>query len=190
MRQRLPVTLSLAALVLAILGWTPVGESARNLVVPRGSVGTPQLKDGAVTAPKLRKEAVTSLKVRDGSLLTVDFKAGQLPAGPKGDKGDRGDPGPKGDRGPSGTPGLSGYLVVESEPVNLPANGFAIARATCPTGQKPIGGGGHVAGAVQGSGVLSSSIPIDQTQWQAAFKSIVGSAATIWAYAICATVQQ
>jgi hypothetical protein len=84
--------------------------------VPRNSVGTVSLKANAVTTPKLRNNAVTSakirnghvrtgdignnavntFKVRNGSLLAVDFAAGQLPvgvAGPKGDKGDKGDPG-------------------------------------------------------------------------------------------------
>jgi hypothetical protein len=66
---------------------------------------------------------VNSAKVRDGSLLKADFKAGQLPAGPKGDpgatgpkgdpsptgpKGDLGPTGPKGDPGPAGPQGATG----------------------------------------------------------------------------------
>ena len=47
--------LSIVALVVAVLGATPAGEAARDVVIPRGSVGTPQLKNGAVTTPKLRK---------------------------------------------------------------------------------------------------------------------------------------
>lgn len=66
-----------------------------------------KLKPNSVGARQLRKNAVTSRKVKDGSLLAVDFKTGQLPAGaagPKGDtgaKGDRGPVGPKGETGPS-----------------------------------------------------------------------------------------
>jgi len=52
-----------------------------------------QLGKNVVTAKKIKKNAVTSKKVKDNSLLAKDFKAGQLPAGAKGDKGDKGDPG-------------------------------------------------------------------------------------------------
>jgi hypothetical protein len=61
-----------------------------------------KLGRGSVTSPNIAKNAVTSTKVKDHSLLSADFKAGQLPkgaAGPKGDvgpKGDTGAPGPKG----------------------------------------------------------------------------------------------
>lgn len=66
--------LSTAALVVALLGWTSIGEAAREAVLPRNSVGTAQLKKGAVT----------TAKVRDRSLLAIDFRRGQLPAGPRG----------------------------------------------------------------------------------------------------------
>jgi hypothetical protein len=51
----------------------PVGQAAGRLVLAKSSVGTAQLK----------KNAVTSAKVKNHSLLASDFKAGQLPAGPK-----------------------------------------------------------------------------------------------------------
>jgi hypothetical protein len=67
------------------------GTSYAAVKLPKNSVGTAQIK----------KNAVTSKKVKDRSLLLKDFKAGQLPAGPKGDKGD---PGAKGDTGPATGP--------------------------------------------------------------------------------------
>jgi hypothetical protein len=61
--QKLPVALSIAALVVAILGWTPVGEAAKQALVPINSVGTKQLKDNAVKTPKIQNGAVTAAKL-------------------------------------------------------------------------------------------------------------------------------
>jgi hypothetical protein len=55
-----------------------------------------QLSKGQVKTKHIAKNAVTSAKVKDGSLLSKDFKAGQLPAGAKGDPGPKGDPGANG----------------------------------------------------------------------------------------------
>ncbi len=77
MRERLPLVLSATALVVAVLGTTPLGSAAVDAVLPRDSVGEAQLKDGAVTAAK----------VRDHSLLPRDFKPGALPRGPVGPVG-------------------------------------------------------------------------------------------------------
>lgn len=87
--------------------------------LPSNSVGAAQLKRGAVTAAKLHANAVTSIKVKDRSLLGVDFKAGQLPAGaqgttgPQGPKGDTGLQGPKGDTGSQGPPGRSALTPLQ-----------------------------------------------------------------------------
>jgi hypothetical protein len=116
MRDPLPLIISTTALVVAVFGATPLGEAAYNAVAPR-SVGTAQLKNNSITAAKLRKgsvtnaklrgDAVTSGKVKNRSLRAIDFKQGQLPAGPRGPKGDKGDQGPPGSPAsvtcPSGT---------------------------------------------------------------------------------------
>jgi hypothetical protein len=70
---------STLALMLALGGGAYAATS-----LPKKSVGTKQLKKNAVISPK----------VKNGSLLARDFKAGQLPRGPKGNKGSRGAPGP------------------------------------------------------------------------------------------------
>jgi hypothetical protein len=83
---------------------------ATVLNVPRSSVGTPQLKRNAVKAAKIAPNAVRAGHVLNGSLLTEDFKPGQIPQGPKGDKGDKGE---KGDRGATGAQGPIGPTGAE-----------------------------------------------------------------------------
>jgi hypothetical protein len=78
--QRLPLALATTALVVALLGATPLGHATAQLVLPRGSVGTAQLRDGAVTAAK----------VKDRSLLARDFRPGELPRGAQGPPGPAG----------------------------------------------------------------------------------------------------
>ena len=63
------------------------GTSIAAITLPRGSVGTIQLK----------ANAVNSAKVANGSLLRADFRSGQIPAGPPGPPGPKGDKGDKGD---------------------------------------------------------------------------------------------
>ena len=67
------------ALVVACLALTIAlgGTSYAAVTLPRNSVGTPQLK----------RNAVNSLKVKNFSLLRVDFKRGQIPAGARGPQG-------------------------------------------------------------------------------------------------------
>ena len=63
------------------------GTSYAAIILPANSVGTKQIKKRAVTASRIRPNAVTSAAVRNGSLGAVDFRAGQLPAGPPGPAG-------------------------------------------------------------------------------------------------------
>src|SRR2546423_10995149 len=67
-------------------------------ILPAGSVGTPQLKN----------DAVVSAKVKNHSLLAVDFRSGQLPAGGQGPPGPAGPAGAQGPAGPAGPTGPAG----------------------------------------------------------------------------------
>ncbi len=149
MRDRLPIILSTTALLVALFGATPLGEAAYNAVVPKNSVGAQQLRKGAVTNAKLRGDAVTSGKVKNRSLKAIDFKLGQLPAGPPGPQGDKGSKGDKGDKGEPGAPGLSGWELVRMS-VNLPPNTRTTAQAECPVGKTVIGGTASVQGVPTG----------------------------------------
>src|ERR671916_393188 len=79
------------------------GTSYAAVALPRNSVGNKQLKTSAVT----------SSKVKDRTLLGKDFKAGQLPAGPRGPAGAAGPKGDAGAAGAAGAPGVSGWQRVE-----------------------------------------------------------------------------
>lgn len=105
-KSKITTIIAVTALVVAVLGATPLGQAASRLVLPKNSVGAVQIKKSAVGSKKIAKNAITSPKVKDGSLLAADFKAGQLPAGPKGDPGAQG---PKGDKG---VPGAAGSAVA------------------------------------------------------------------------------
>lgn len=105
------------------------------------------------------KNSVGSLQVINGSLLTKDFKSGQLPRGargPRGPVGARGSTGLTGPPGPSGPPGPQGLAgkpgaqgppgpvsltYVSSADTPLPAGGRAEAVASCPAGMVVTGGG-------------------------------------------------
>ena len=66
MRDPVSRCLALAALVVAALGFTGVGEAVRSAVLPAGSVGTAQLRANAVTGDKIRSGAVTGRTSRTG----------------------------------------------------------------------------------------------------------------------------
>ena len=184
MRDRLPMILSITALLVAVLGATPIGEAAWNLVVPRNSVGTLQLQRNAVKAAKIAPNAVRTGHVLDGTLLTTDFKAGQIPQGPQGGKGDKGD---KGDRG---NPGATNVVVRWSSVLTGPA--FGGRQAMCNTGEVAVGGGGGITGNTGTSGAadLYDSKPVPNTDggaptgWHAGW-TLTG-AISVAAYVVCA----
>ena len=132
--------MSATALAVAVLGATPLGHAAANLVVRKNSVGTAQIKKGAVTAAK----------IKDGTLTAAKFKAGQLPAGPQGPQGDKGDAGAQGPAGPQGSQGdkgdpgaagVAGYVETSDATISVAAGSYGNAEAKCPAGTKVLGGG-------------------------------------------------
>ena len=79
------------------------GTSYAAITLPAGSVGTKQLK----------RNAVNSAKVKNRSLLAIDFRRGQLPAGARGPQG------ATGATGATGAPGATG--PAGPFPATLPA---------------------------------------------------------------------
>ena len=134
---KIPTILSATALAVAVFGSTPLGQAAGRLIIPTSSVGAAQLK----------QNAVTSKKVKDGTLMAVDFKGGQIPAGAQGAKGDKGetgtkgDTGAKGDKGDIGPAGITGYVVTSDAISPIAPGVVGSAIAVCPAGKKVLGGG-------------------------------------------------
>jgi hypothetical protein len=171
MRQRLPIVLSVTALVVAVFGSTPLGTAARNIVLPRGSVGTVQLRDNAVTGAK----------VRNRSLVAADFKLGQVPRGPVGPAGPAGAAGPQ---GPAGVLGLQNVFTTGA------AGSTATRQLTagCPAGKKAIGGGATVLPLNTPGVAITAGYLADENTWVARAREITATAVnwSLNAVVICA----
>jgi len=105
----------------------------------------------------LPRNSVTTIQVKDFSLLSRDFKRGQIPAGPRGPAGPQGAagptgatgpaglPGPIGPPGPSGTTNLKWALVRADGGIAAQSGGITLA-AKPGTGTYILGFGSTVAG--------------------------------------------
>lgn len=181
--QRLPLVLSITAIVIAVLGTTSVGQAVVN-ALPTNSVGTAQLKNKAVSNAKIGANAVTTDKVKNGSLLKADFKAGQLPTGATGPAG------PAGPAGAAGAVGISDYEIVSG----ASASGSGTvqgANVSCPAGKKAIGGGATTSVGAVGGPMIQRSRPFDNGGgWEATGVESAAYAGnwTTTAWAICAKV--
>ena len=116
MRDPVSRGLALAALVVAALGFTGVGEAVRSAVLPAGIVGTAQLRANAVTSEKIRSGAVTGSDIKNGTIKAGDLATGTIP------------------------PGLA--FVVRRATKDLTALGEAQLLIACDKDQVPVGGGG------------------------------------------------
>ena len=115
--------LALIALFLALGG---TSMAATKILVPRNSVGTPQLKKGAVTKDKIAKSTLARLKGNRGA-AGAPGPAG--PAGPRGARGIQGLPGPTsgaiaGAPDSAGAAGFSQY--ASSTTLTLPTAGKVV----------------------------------------------------------------
>ena len=132
------------------------GTSYAAIKLPNNSVGSSQIKTGAVKNSDLGSSSVTSAKVKNGALLAQDFEAGQIPAGPQGATGATGPTGATGATGAQGIQGIQGpagilgSVVVHRVDIaaGRPKRGqpgcSTSGFATCPAGQKIIGGSASI----------------------------------------------
>lgn len=199
--QRSAPLLSFVAVTIAVFGATPFGRATVATIVPHAKFAD---NAGAVNG-------ISASRTPAGGKLVPLGKNGRFPssvgvAGPPGSKGDAGatgstgpagpmgPDGPMGPAGPTGPAGISGYEIVLASTA-LNSDAFNIATANCPSGKKPIGGGGfenaappptpvavYYDGPVISSGSATGwAVGAQETsdypgQWQ------------VFAYAICANV--
>lgn len=165
----LHITLTLVALGLAILGWTPLGDAARQAVPPfatRAKTADYAKNAGAVNGLKASKRPRVGWLVALGKDAKFPKVVGQVgPQGPPGATGPAGPQGPqgvKGDTGPQGSPGLS---AVETVVTNSAENSVAFKQstATCPAGKRAIGGGGRLGGSTGGVTTVIAAFPTPTT---------------------------
>jgi hypothetical protein len=181
-RRRLPTPAMLVACIALAVSLGGVSYAAGAL--PKGSVGTAQLKKKAVTGAKLQKNAVTGIAVKNRTLTAADFKAGALPAGTQGQKGDPGAQGPKGEKGDTGPAGVSGLEIILGPETTVNPGTNAPASATCPAGKQATGGGG---GSEEKMAITNSG-PVGTSTWTVHIWNSTASPQVISAYAVCATV--
>jgi hypothetical protein len=195
MKQRLPLILSSSALIVALLGTTPLGKAAGNAiakVVPYAS------KAGfARNAGKLNGHTSSATPKR--GQIPVVGASGKLPAsigavgpsGPPGADGAPGQQGAAGAAGPAGPPGVSGYEQVVTDDVSIgKGDSSGGADVTCPAGKSVLSGGYSIS-----SGLLSSADfkvrdaePISNQVWRFRAYNPTGKGGTVSLRVICAIV--
>jgi hypothetical protein len=149
-KARLPLVLSTSALLVAVLGSTPLGQAGAGAVlqvVPRAKTA-----NFAVNAGKLNGRR-SSPNPRPGQIPVVGAD-GKLAAAI----------GAVGAAGPAGPPGVSGYQMIERQ--------FAVGGNTaefnmdCPSGKKVLGAGHFFRRQDSLQLVLFESRPISDSTWR------------------------
>ena len=184
MKQRLPLVLSTAALVIAVLGTTPLGHAARSAVSQ--VVPLAKTSNFAKNAGKLNGH--TSSRVPRVGQIPVVGTNGKLPA-TLGAVGPAGPGGPKGDPGPAG---VAGYQRVQQQQSAPGGNGSERAYTVpCPGGKSVLGGGFNFSKGQDADDltVIESTASSDSA-WEIRVRNRTGQRpqGAITLSAVCATV--
>ena len=142
---RLPAILAATALLVAVLGATPLGHAAGTLVLPKNSVRSAQVVNGSLQAVDLSKKARSTLKGAPGT------------QGPRGAVGPAGAPGQRGATGPQGPRGLPG-------PTGARATKYLVAVKADGSITRSLGGTIGVAHGTPGMGEYTVTFPSDISQ--------------------------
>jgi hypothetical protein len=165
MKGRLPIVLSLTALVIAAAGYTSIGEAARE-ALPRASFALNADKVDGIHASRRR---------RAGRLYPLG-RNGKFPASVIG-------------VGPRGAPGVSGLEVLTVASATDSSQTKSVT-ATCPAGKRVVGGGARATGAGVTEVSVTENYPASTNQWTASAREVnaVGGSWSLSVYALCATV--
>jgi hypothetical protein len=171
MKNRLPLIISAVALLVSLLGATPLGQAARSTVakvVPRAKTA-----DFAKNAGKL-----------NGHASSTNPSAGQIPVvGADGKL-----PPSIGAAGPPGAPGVSGYQQIEKQ-ITIPGNEFRADNVDCPAGKVALGAGHYFKQGDADELSLVESRPISNSTWRFKVHNQTGGAKGNQSlYIICAKV--
>jgi hypothetical protein len=146
MRQRLPIALSVTALLVAVFGATPYGEAASNAALSTFAQNAGKL--GGFAPAKTAKKNTVVVRGANGkidraslplALAQLGRAAAQGPPGPPGPagasgaqglQGPQGGPGPQGDPGGNGQPGPQGDPGGNGQPGPQGEQGLAGAQGT------------------------------------------------------------
>lgn len=197
MTKRLPLILSVTALVVALLGSTSLGSAALNAIVPFAKRSGFAKNAGAVNGIKASKLPRAGWLVPLGTGGKFPPSVGQVgptgAAGPQGPKGDAGSQGAKGDTGTGGATGAAGAAgatnVVQrfGTSVSVPDGSIGTAFASCNAGERAVGGGFFTQApgveASRPSGPLSNGAAA--TAWQVSSSNTSGASESIGAYVMC-----
>jgi hypothetical protein len=184
MRQRMPLIVATAALVVALLGSTPLGRAAEDAlqqVVPRA-----KRADFAANAGKLNGHR-SSVNPRRGQIPVVGADGKLAPS--LGAVGPKGDPGPQGAQGPQGGPGMSGYMRV-SENITVPDsdNGTPDFGVSCPGGRVVLGGGWRFDQNQTDALKIFESRAGNDSTWRFRISNETGGSKSMTLFATCANV--
>jgi hypothetical protein len=158
MKARLPLALSVVALLVTLASFTPLGEAAGE-AIPRFARNADKV-DGLHA----------SRTPRAGRLLALNsarkFPASVLPAAPQGVAG----------------------LEILSTATALDSSSPKSAVVNCPAGKRIIGGGARATGGGAVEVAVSEAYPSSTTQWTTIAREVnaTGASWTLTAYAFCA----
>ena len=166
MRPRLTYANVVATLALFIAIGGASAFAASQL--GKNTVGSKQLKNNAVTTAKIKKEAITAAKVKKGTLTGKQVNGSTL----------------------TGVSAASlGTVQYVSAVVTItPGPGGTIGTATCPAGQKAIGGGATVSDP-KVAFVNESAATSDRNGWLANAFILGAGSSTLTVTASCTPVK-
>jgi hypothetical protein len=184
MKQRLPLALSIAALLVALLGSTPVGQAGGRALVKAipfaQRAGYATRAGTANNAKALGGHRASSFALlTSGGKLPASLVAGAAgaagPPGPKGDRGDKGDKGLQGDPGPNGVvnaylspkPTTGAYVKIDGSVIatlNLPAGRYVILGRVLVADTSHLGGASSTAKSYYADCSLSAGSDSDYNQ--------------------------